>query len=297
MPTAVIVLDFDPILRAGEAQVRLETLALAGTILVGLLLAARIAGRTPAEGDDPGPFVHRPRLRRDDLLFISLGVLPGAVVGGRLGYALLHLDYYLAQPLALFDPARGSLELSLAVVGGAATGAIVGSLLDGPVGRWFHVATLPLLVGLALGKAAAVLGGDGQGAPSELPWATSYVGPGPWGSLAPSVPAHPAQLYEAAATLVVILIVVALLAAGRFGRRDGRAFLVGLALWAVGRALAAAAWRDAPVVGPLNAGQLLAVVIALGAVALAVSLPRLAVAVRPASSEPAWPDPETRPHF
>lgn len=297
VPIAVIELDYDPIVRVGDAAVRLETLALAAVILVVLILAARIAGRTPAEGDESGAFAHRPRLRRDDLLFIALGVLPGAVAGGRVGYALLHLDYYVAEPLALLDPSLGSLELSLAVVVGAATGTIVARLLDGPVGRWFHVATLPMLVGLALGKVATALGGDGQGAPTDLPWATAYVGPGPWGSLAPDMPAHPAQLYEAAASMIVLVALLAILAAGGFARRDGQAFLSGLVLWAAGRALVAATWRDAAVVGPLNVGQLLALAIALGAAGLIVSLPRLAAAVHPAPAEPAWPDPESRPHF
>jgi prolipoprotein diacylglyceryltransferase len=297
VPTAVIELAFDPVLRLGDAAVRLETLASAAVILVALALAARIAGRTPAAGEDPGPFVHRPRLRRDDLLFIALGALPGAVVGGRLGYALMHLDYYASNPLALLDPSQGALELSLAVVGGAVTGSVVARLLDGPVGRWLHVATLPVLVGLALGKAATALGGDGQGSPSDLPWSTAYAGPGPWGSLAPAVPAHPAQLYEAGATVVVLLVLVGAFAAGGFGRRDGRAFLVALVLFAIGRALAAAAWRDAAVLGPLNAGQLLALAIALGGTLLALALPQLSRAGRAASSGPTWPDPETRPQF
>jgi prolipoprotein diacylglyceryltransferase len=297
VPTAVIELAFDPILRVGAAAVRLETIALGAVILLVLLLAARIAGRTPAAGEDPGPFVHRPRLRRDDLLFIALGVLPGAVVGGRIGYALLHLDFFASDPLALLDPSLGSLELSVAVLGGSATGTVVARLLDGPVGRWFHVATLPLLVGLALGKVATALGGDGQGAASDLPWATAYVGPGPWGSLAPDVAAHPAQLYEALASVAVLVIMIGVLAAGGFGRRDGRAYLAALALWGLGRTLAAATWRDASVVGPLNAGQLLALATALGVVVLALALPRLATMERSSSTEPSWPDPETRQHF
>lgn len=302
MPIAVIEFAFDPVLRLGDAAVRLETLAIALAILATLILAGRIAGSTPAHGEDPGPFVHRSRLRRDDLLFIALGAVPGAVAGGRLGHALLHLDYYAAHPVALVDPAQGSAELGLAVVGGTLTGAVVAALLEGPVGRWLHVATLPVLTGLAVGKLALVLGGDGQGAPSQVPWATSYGGSGPWGSLAAATPSHPAQLYEAAATAAVLLVMVGLLAAGRFRSRDGTAFLVAVALWAAARALVATSWRDAPVLGPLNAAQLLALAIAAGAAALAVARARRLVG-RDADPEgrraieAAWPDPATRPRF
>lgn len=302
MPIAVIALDFDPIVRLEGASVRVETLALAVVILVAVLVAARIAGWTPEEGDDPGPFVHRPRLRRDDLLLVVLGAIPGAVIGGRFGYALLHLDYYGTDPVALLDPAQGSLELACALAGAALAGASVAHLLEGPIGRWFHVAALPTLLALGLGKAASALGGMGQGSPADLPWAVAYVGPGPWGSLSPATPSHPSQVYETLATIGVLLVVMTILAAGGFARRDGRAFLVAIGLWAVGRAVVAATWRDAAVIGPLNAGQLIALGLAIVAFGLALALPRLAAAVARSSSEadglgPAWPDPTTRPRF
>jgi prolipoprotein diacylglyceryltransferase len=96
---------------------------------------------------------------------------------------------------------------------------------------------------------------------------------------------------------VVLLVLIGAFAAGGFGRRDGRAFLVALVLYALGRALAAAAWRDAAVLGPLNAGQLLALAIALGGTLLALALPRLSRAGQAAAAGPTWPDPEARPQF
>ncbi len=49
MPTAVINLTFDPVLRLTEtSSMRLETLGLAIVVFLGLLLAARLASITPA---------------------------------------------------------------------------------------------------------------------------------------------------------------------------------------------------------------------------------------------------------
>jgi prolipoprotein diacylglyceryltransferase len=270
VPIAVVALAFDPFLRLGDRLVRLETLVLAAGILGAMLLAARIALRTPA-GDGGEADLPAGRLRPDDLLFIVLAAVPGAVVGGRLGYGLLHLDYYAGHPGAVIDPAQGSLQLSLAIVGGALTGGWAARLLGEPVGRWFHVAALPLLVAIAVGKLAMALGGSGQGLPTSLPWATSYLGPGPWGSLAPALPSHPAQLYEAAATVVVLVVLIGLLTRGAFARRDGRLFVTALAGWAVARTVVAATWRDAPVLGPLRADQLLSIAIAGACVALLLS--------------------------
>jgi phosphatidylglycerol:prolipoprotein diacylglycerol transferase len=269
VPTAALAFDFDPIVRIADRAIRLETLALAGILFGGLLLAALLARRSPI-----GPA--EDRLRLDDLLFVVLGVLPGAVLGGRLGYGLIHLDYYLAHPAAIVDPSQGALGLSGGVVGGLVTGLYVGRLLEAPVGRWAHVLAIPLLAVLGLGKVAMALGGSGQGQPSDAPWATAYVGPGPWGSLAPAVPSIPSQLLEAAGVGVVLLVLVGCVALGAFARGDGRLFLVALAGWALVRVLVATTWRDPAVLGPLRANQLVDLVIAAGAILAFVAVGRSA---------------------
>ncbi|HYN48378.1 MAG TPA: hypothetical protein VER83_05885, partial [Candidatus Nanopelagicales bacterium] len=129
---AAIVLDFDPYLRLGDRAVRWETLAIAAAVLVGMVAMALVAGRTPTGGlligeeelpeeEREGPW----HLRRDDLMFIILGAVPGAVILGRLGYGLLQVDYYAGDWRALLDPGQGSLELTLAVVGGTLTAVYV----------------------------------------------------------------------------------------------------------------------------------------------------------------------------
>ena len=249
-----------------------------------------------AESAD-GDVVDGGYLRLDDLIFIGLAILPGAVIGGRVGYVLAHLDFYKANSLAAVDPARGSLELTLGIVGGGLTGAIAAVLLGESIGRWLHVAALPLLAAITLGKIAQALGGEGQGSPTDLPWATNYVGDGPWGSLAPAIPSHPSQLYEAGATFVVLVLMTWLIAAGVFERRDGRAFLVALALWLAARAGIATTWRDPAIAGSLSAEQILC--LALCAMCLLL-VPVLAAAGRREPrrvTEAAWPDPEARAHF
>ena len=267
VPIALIALEFDPFLRLGDRLVRLESIVLAAGVLGALLVAARIARQTPAGGGDATP-EPGDNLRPDDLVFLVLAAVPGAIVGGRLGYGLLHLDYYSTHPGAILDPGQGSLELGLAIVGGALTGGLAARLLGEPVGRWLHVAALPVLAAIAVGKLAMALGGSGQGLPSNVPWATAYLGAGPWGSLAPELPSHPAQLYEAAATVVVMAVAILLLRSGAFARRDGRLFVAAVGGWAVARTVVAATWRDAPMLGPLMADQLLSIAIAGGCVAI-----------------------------
>ncbi len=278
MPLALITLAFDPYLHLGDRAVRWEALALAGTVLAALVLAALIAGRTvdpfaEPPGDDE-PHVRPDTLRRDDLLFIALGVVPGAVVGGRLEDVATHWDYYAAGAGRILDPGSGSLGLLGGVALGALTGAYVARLLDAPVRRWLHVATVPTLLALGLGKLAMALGGTGQGVPSDLPWATAYDGPGPWGSLGPAVPSHPAQVYEALAIGAVLVAILVLGRGDRWRAADGWRFFLALASWAVGRALIAGSWRDPAVVGPLRAGQIVDLAVAALCIGLLLVLGR-----------------------
>ena len=267
VPFATFTFDFDPLLHLGGNGVRLETLGLAAAVFVALVFAALAAGRTPIDGHHlaTSTGADDTHLRRDDLIFIVLGIVPGAVLGGRLGYVLLHLDFYGANRAAILDPSQGSLELGLGVVGGLLTGAYVARLLDAPIGRWFHAATGPVFLAIALGELARVLGGSGQGAPASEGWTTAYTGSGPWGSLAPAIPAHPAQVFGALAALVALGAVLAIRAFGGFTSRDGRAFFVALFVWAIGRAFVTVTWRDEAIIGPLPMGGLLALLIAVGA--------------------------------
>jgi phosphatidylglycerol:prolipoprotein diacylglycerol transferase len=287
VPIAVIAFDFDPLLRLADGLVvRWQTVVLVVVIAAGLLLAGFIARR---EG-----------LRPDDLLFIAVAIVPGAVLGGRLGYVLLHLDYYGSHTEAIVDPAQGSLELALAIVGGTLSGTYVAGLLGAPIGRWLRTVALPMLFVLGAGKLAMVLGGAGQGQATELAWGTAYVGPGPWGSLGPELPSHPSQVYEGIAALAVLLLLTLALAADAFQARDGRLFLVALGVWAVGRAAVSITWREPAVLGFLNAGALIAIATAVGCAVAYVALARrrpVSPAQAEASRDVSWADPETRPRF
>jgi phosphatidylglycerol:prolipoprotein diacylglycerol transferase len=275
VPLGVIQISLDPVLRLSEtSSVRYETIALAVVILLGLLAAAWIASRTPSGApDDPSV-----GLRVDDLVFIVLGAVPGAIVGGRLGYVLDHLEFYRANPNAMLDPAQGGLTLTLAVPFGILTGAIVARLLGAPVGRWLHAATVPLLFVLAMGKLTGVLGATGQGAFSDAAWATAYAGPGPWGSLAAEIPSHPSQAYEAIAVSAMIALLALASRLPLFDRRNGAILFLALGLWAVARIGVAATWRDPVAVGALRMEQALALgVLAIAAIGF---VQRVAVARR-----------------
>ena len=178
VPDAVIAFDFDPLLQLGDGVVRWETIGVAVAIFAALVIAGAIARRMG--------------LRGDDLLFVVLGVVPGAVIGGRLGYVLLHPAFFGADPSRIVDPSVGSLELTLGVVGGALTGALVARAARRPA--------RPLAPrrdarrcssSSALGKLAMVLGGSGQGQPTSGDAGDGLSRPGAVGLARPGDPLDP----------------------------------------------------------------------------------------------------------
>jgi phosphatidylglycerol---prolipoprotein diacylglyceryl transferase len=268
---AVIELAFDPLLRLGPLIVPLRALGVAGAIMAGLLLAAYLGRR---EG-----------LRADDLLFVAVGAVLGAVVGGRLLHALVFWPAYQTDLLALLDPARGSLSLTGAVAGGCLAGTYVATHLDGTVGTWADVAAAPLLLAVGLGKLAQLLGGSGQGSAFDGSWAVAFVGPGPWAGPSVATPAHPAQVYEG---LWALLGVPVLLLLFRRGQGSGRLLMVALTWWLLGRIAAASTWRDDHLVGPFNAEQVLGICLFLfaGGTLIALRREEAAEPLEAASTEP-----------
>jgi prolipoprotein diacylglyceryltransferase len=296
VPVSVVFFQFDPFAHLpGDLTVRWAVIALVAVIIASLVLAGILAR---AGG-----------VRPDDVAFVAVGIVPGAVIGGRLGHFLIHNAYYGSAPGRLLDPSIGGMDLGLAVVGGFLTGCYVASLLGAPLGRWLHLAAAPVLFALGAGKLTMVLAGSGQGVPTVTDPATAYLGPGPWGSLLPALPSVPSQALEGAATLAILAVLTVILIVGAFRSRDGRLFYFAIGLWAVARALVSTTWRDAVVTDGLNGAGLISVGIAVGCVVAVVALTirnrgRAPDADRVDPMGPteqrtdiAWPDPETRSRF
>ena len=260
------MLSFDPTIHVADLVIRWQTVGVTVALLIGLTVAAVYGAgilRTARDGN---------ALRLDDMVYIILGVVPGAVVGGRIVHALVFWEAYAADPVRLIDVSAGALSLTGAVIGGTLSGYYIARLIGAPVGRWADAAVVSLLVVLGLGKFAQLLGGSGQGAPSDAAWAVAFGGPGPWVSPLPGVPAHPSQVYEGLWLLAALPVAVLWLGsrralwAKRHGDqavavdRGGGLFLAFLLWFMLGRVVVGFSWRDDPVVGPLNVEQVVATI-------------------------------------
>ncbi|MGP7988704.1 MAG: prolipoprotein diacylglyceryl transferase [Desulfobaccales bacterium] len=153
-----------------------------------------------------------------DLCFYAV---VAALVGSRLMYVLLDFRTYLAHPLQIFAIWGGGLDFQ---------GGVILALA---VAIWFiHRHRLPwrpsldalalgMPVGQFLGRIGCFMAGCCYGSPSTLPWAVTFTNPQ---TLCPlRVPVHPAQLYEAFLSLVVVFGTLSLLKTRK--RYDGQVIL------------------------------------------------------------------------
>jgi phosphatidylglycerol:prolipoprotein diacylglycerol transferase len=274
IPPAVIVLSFDPTIEVADLVIRWQTIGVTVALLLGLATAAIYGAGILRPARDNA-------LRLDDMVYMILGVVPGAVVGGRIVHGLVFWESYAADPLRLFDVSAGSLSLTGAVVGGTISGAYMARLIGAPARRWADAAVVSVLLILGLGKLAQVLGGSGQGSAFDGAWALAFGPPGPWVSPLPAVPAHPSQVYEGLWLLAALPVAVlwirrnhALrpLAAGQAVPLDrGGGLFVAFLLWfLLGRVVVGFSWRDDLILGPFNAEQVIALLLMATVVAVAL---------------------------
>jgi len=159
----------------------------------------------------------REKFYPSQLLDLSLGLFVSGLIGSRLLFVALNLDWYRVRPLEIFQLQRGGL---------VAYGGILATLLFGIFfTRWkrmpfWEVADLlmPLgLLGLAFGRIGCFLNGCCYGKPTSFFLARVF-----WGKQGP---VHPTQIYE---SWGLLLLFIALRVVGRKSLAPGRLFALSI---------------------------------------------------------------------
>lgn len=146
---------------------------------------------------------------RDDVADVVFYAAIGAVLGGRIGYALFYnFADYAESPLSIFAVWRGGMSFHGGVIGFI----IAIALFARSRGRSFFEVTdfvLPVVpIGLFFGRIANFINQELWGAPTTLPWGVLFTHPAAGG-----VARHPSQLYEALLEGVVLFFILRFVAA------------------------------------------------------------------------------------
>ncbi len=200
-------------------------------------------------------------LTTESLLDLLLLTIPVALIGARLYYVVLRLDYYGRFPLDIFKVWEGGLAIHGGVLGG-----ILAVLL---FARWKRVkfwsladAIAPsLILGQAIGRIGNLLNGDAYGTPTTLPWGIRFPADTPAGMAYPGLATHPSMVYE---MLLNLAIFAYLWAIRKRGYRDGFATSMYFILYAVARSIVSLTRGDDLMIGPIRAPHLVSALLVIG---------------------------------
>jgi len=163
---------------------------------------------------------------------LSFIILISGLIGARLLFILINLEYFLSHPSEIIMLHRGGLAffggLALASFGGLLYLKKVSSNPWKIVDLIIPYATL----GQSITRIGCFLNGCCYGTPTDLPWAISFPPLSAAYAHFGDTPLHPAQLYQAVANFIIFLL---LLRSRNHKRYDGEIFLMYLLLYILSR--------------------------------------------------------------
>lgn len=170
----------------GPLYIHAYGVMLAISFLAGLLLLIR-------EGKKVG-------FSSEDMIDLTIYIILLSIIGGRIMYVLLSMDEYSTQPLSALKIYEGGLSYH-----GGAIGGFIAAFLYAwrkKINGWKLVDTgIPALVlGAAIARWGCFLNGCCFGHEWHGPWAVIFP------ALGDHLPRHPAQLYDSALNLLLLVI-------------------------------------------------------------------------------------------
>ena len=132
----------------------------------------------------------------DDAWTITLAAMIGGVIGAKLYFAIDHWPETLRDPKGVIFSGSG-LTYYGGLIGGAIGVILAARKKKIPIGTMADMGAPLIALGYGVGRLGCFLNGDDYGKPCSQPWCMSF----PEGNPPTTVPVHPTQVYEAAASL------------------------------------------------------------------------------------------------
>lgn len=149
----------------------------------------------------------------DDVIDVSLVIIPAAIIGARLYYVASAWDEFSSNPLSVFDIRSGGLAVYGGVLLSIIAVIVLAKVKKQPLGALFNVLIVYIPLGQAIGRWGNFFNQEAFGTNTTLPWGmisakTSAYISAFCPTLDPSVPVHPTFLYESIACLIIFAILL-----------------------------------------------------------------------------------------
>jgi phosphatidylglycerol:prolipoprotein diacylglycerol transferase len=204
-----------------------------------------------------------------------IAVCLSGLVTARIGHVVDNWPAFEGDPLKAVAFTGGGIAVTAAPIGSTIAGVLMARRLRLPVGSMLDVAAIGIVVGLAVGRIGDVINGEHHAvACAALPWCVRYTHPE---TLGQTSYVHPVVVYDALLDLAIAAAAFAYWRASVRGRPpEGRAYLLILGAYGVGRFLTSFLRLDPVLAGGLQEAQLLGIAYVLVAAPLLARLERRA---------------------
>ncbi len=152
-------------------------------------------------------------LKADDVIDVSIVVIPAAIIGARLYYVAFDWDTFASNPLSVFDIRNGGLAVLGGVLFSMLAVFILTKVKKKSIAQVFDFLIVYIPLGQAIGRWGNFFNQEAFGTNTTLPWGmisadtSAYIRaycPG----LNPDAPVHPTFLYESLATLLIFFLLL-----------------------------------------------------------------------------------------
>ncbi|UCG39391.1 MAG: prolipoprotein diacylglyceryl transferase [bacterium] len=166
----------------GPVTVHTYGLLVALGILSAVILAELLHRRS---GGQPGRIVD-----------MALMVVLAGLLGARLMFVLVNLDYYSRFPMEIFLIWKGGLVFYGGLLGGMAAFIVLIRVHRLPLWEMLDIGAAAVALGHAIGRLGCFTAGCCYGQPTGVPWAVTFTDPRCLATEVLNEPVHPTQLYS-----------------------------------------------------------------------------------------------------
>lgn len=173
-------------IKVGEVEIYWYAILISMSILIFLLFFRKIAMKL--------------KLNPEDILDLTIVLIPISLLGARIYYVIFRLEYYLQNPLEIVQLKNGGLAIYGGIIAGVITIIVFCKKRKIKVLEVTDLIAPFLALGQAIGRWGNFINGEAYGSSTNLPWRMELIENGKWISV------HPTFFYESVADFILFLI-------------------------------------------------------------------------------------------
>ncbi|MBU1164848.1 prolipoprotein diacylglyceryl transferase [Patescibacteria group bacterium] len=175
------------------------------------------------------------QIKTDQIIDIGFYTIIFGILGARLFYVLLEIDYYFFHPLDIFKVWQGGLAIHGAIIAGIIVVYIYAKKNKQSFWLWLDISAPAVALGQAIGRWGNYFNQELYGKPTELAWGISIALKNRMVLYLQYEYFHPTFLYESILDLFIFFTLIILHKRGK--SKQGYIFLIYLVLYSVVRFL------------------------------------------------------------